>query len=299
MVRAFDCSRVVLLIAACGLAGCSRGPSAEERQINELRDELAKVQSDSDKLEQRLGKLEVDSAPRGDLRASDINPPAPPARSDSAPVATPRLRVVHVGPDGVEESSPPAETAGSLDAADPADTSPRPHIKIQGTGGDTTVTSGKGRARRVRNDRIEEIVPSSDTSAGGGSGGAPSALDPEAKRAYDAALALVNAKKYPQALEALAGFLVKWPDHPNADNAMFWRGECYYAQGQYAQAVEQFEGTIARFPLGNKLPDAILKLGLSRQHMGDPAGARAQFERLRRDFPHADATRRIPAGENP
>ena len=282
---------VYLALAASIVLGCSRGQSAEDRQLAELRDELAHVQATSDKFEQRLDKLEVDS---NDSRPP---PPAGPARSAAAPIATPSLRVVRLGPDGLEESSPPAETAASLEAADPADTTPRPHLKIQGSGGDTTVTSGKGKPRRVHNDRIEESGTADITPSSGGAG-VPSALDPEAKRAYDSALALVNAKKYPQALEALAGFLVKYPDHPNADNAMYWRGECYFAQGQYAQAVEQFEGVIARFPLGNKLPDALLKLGLSRQHLGDAAGARAQFDRLRRDFPHADATRRIP-GENP
>ncbi|HEY2509930.1 MAG TPA: tol-pal system protein YbgF [Polyangiaceae bacterium] len=279
---------VYLVVAASMVLGCSRGQSAEDRQLSELRDELARVQSESDKFEQRLDKLEVDS---NDARP----PPSLPARSTAAPIATPSLRVVRLGPDGLEESSPPAETAASLEAADPADTTPRPHIKIQGTGGDTTVTSGKGKPRRIKNDRIEESG-AADQGSSYGASSVPSALDPEAKRAYDAALALVNAKKYPQALEALAGFLVKYPDHPNADNAMFWRGECYFAQGQYAQAVEQFEGVIARFPLGNKLPDAVLKLGLSRQHLGDAAGARAQFDRLRREFPHADATRRIPEG---
>jgi tol-pal system protein YbgF len=122
-----------------------------------------------------------------------------------------------------------------------------------------------------------------------------SGLDPEAKRAYDAALALVNAKKYAEALEAFAGFLVKWPDHPYADNAMYWRGESYYAQGDYARAAAEFEGLVSRFPVGNKVADALLKAGMCHQKLGNAAKAKTFFDRLAREFSRSEAARRIPA----
>jgi tol-pal system protein YbgF len=283
------------------LAGCGGGKSAQEKQLDELRDELSHVQQTSDRFEERLGKLELDEADsKGDT------PPAPsaqlpPARSKAAPVATPPLRVVRIGPDGAEETAASSETAS--DASDPNDTSPRPVIRIQGSGTDATITDEKG--RRVRRggqhvEHIEETIPS-EGGAGGqsGQGGRPSALDADARRAYDAALALVNAHKYPEALDAFAGFLVRWPDHPNADNAMFWRGECYFARGEYNRAAEQYEGVLARFPLGNKVPDALLKLGMARAKLGNPQASREAFEKLRHDHPRSEAARRIPAEETP
>ena len=122
-----------------------------------------------------------------------------------------------------------------------------------------------------------------------------SALDPDAKRAYDAALALVGARRYPEALDAFAAFLVRWPDHPNADNAMYWRGESYFAEGELGRAAEQFEGVVARFPLGNKVPDSLLKLGICQQRLKNPAAARAQFSRLQREYPRSEAARRVPS----
>jgi tol-pal system protein YbgF len=119
-------------------------------------------------------------------------------------------------------------------------------------------------------------------------------LDPEAKRAYDAAIGLVNARQYDKALDALAAFLVKWPDHPYAENAMFWRGECYVAKGDCAHASEQLEGAVTRYPAGNKTADALLKLGLCSQKLGNPARAKAWFDRLSEQFPRSDAARRIP-----
>jgi tol-pal system protein YbgF len=276
--------------------GCSRGSSAEERQMSELRDEITRVQAESDKFEQRLDKLEVESADvRTDARPLDAPPTT--TRSLSAPIVTPPLRVVHLGPDGLEESGASAPPAPAAEA-DPNDSSPRPRIKIQGTGAEATITTEKGgKPRKLRNDRIDETLSPDDASASSLSAhasGRPSALDADAKRAYDAALGLVSSKHYAEALDALAGFLVRWPDHPNADNAMYWRGECYFAQGEYAQAAAQFEGVIARFPLGNKLPDALLKLGLSQAHLGNPQVARQEYDRLRHDFPHSDAARHIP-----
>jgi tol-pal system protein YbgF len=122
-----------------------------------------------------------------------------------------------------------------------------------------------------------------------------SALDPQARPAYDAALGLVRARQYDAALDALAAFLVKWPDHPYADNAMYWRGECYFAKGDYLHASEQFEGVVSRFPAGPKAPDAWLKLGVSHQKLGDPVKAKECFDRLARSYPRSEAAHHIPA----
>src|SRR5260221_11371122 len=106
-------------------------------------------------------------------------------------------------------------------------------------------------------------------------------------------MSLVNGRQFDKALDSLAAFLVRWPDHPYANNAMFWRGECYFAKGDYRRASEQFEGVIARFPAGSKVPDALLKLGMSQQKLGDPVKAKESFERLTELFPQSEAAKRI------
>jgi tol-pal system protein YbgF len=119
-------------------------------------------------------------------------------------------------------------------------------------------------------------------------------FSPEAKRAYEAALTLVRSKQYDKALDAWSSFLVRFPDHPYAENATYWRGECFYAKGEYARAVEQFEGVIARFPFGNKTPDALLKLGLSQQRLGSQDQAMKTFAELRDRYPKSEAMRQVP-----
>jgi len=75
---------------------------------------------------------------------------------------------------------------------------------------------------------------------------------------------------------------------------MYWRGECYFAKGDYLHASEQFEGTVTRFPAGNKAPDALLKLGMSHQKLGNPAKAKECFDRLAHAYPQSEAARHIP-----
>jgi len=87
---------------------------------------------------------------------------------------------------------------------------------------------------------------------------------------------------------------VKWPDHPYADRATFWRGECYFAQGDYARAAEELTGLLARFPASPKAPDALLKLGISQQKLGRLADAKECFDRLAQSYPQAEAARHIP-----
>jgi tol-pal system protein YbgF len=294
----FGSFRGPLLAAACfaclpSVAGCA-SRDAEEKQLASLRDEISRVQSASDTFSQRLDKLEVSSADvHSDGRGPDAT--AEPALSPAAPVATPPLRVVHIGADGEEEAGDTGETAGAVGSTD------EPRVRIQGSGADATVSTEASK-RRGDAPGTSSGATRSFTNANLGSslaahsGSRPSTYDDDAKHSYDAALTLVNAKHYAEAREALAGFLVKWPDHPMADNAMYWRGECYFAQGDYANAAQEFEGLLSRFPAGNKASDALLKLGISKRKLGDNDAARQRFDRLRREFPKSEAARHIPAG---
>jgi len=246
-----------LLFVALG--GCAR--DAEERQLDEMRATIDEVASERDRAE-------------ADMMASSIadTHSASAAERQPAPELAPPQSVSLGDVEGSLEE---------LDSADTEDPSPRPTIRIFGS------------PRVGRSGWSEDQVEQSTADDGSGPP-RPSALDPEAKPTYEAALALVSARQYDRALDALAAFLVKYPDHPYADNAMYWRGECYFAEGDYLHASEQFEGTVARFPAGNKAPDALLKLGMSHQKLGNPAKAKECFDRLAQTYPRSEAARHIP-----
>jgi tol-pal system protein YbgF len=274
-VRSVLALSATLAFGVAGLAGCAH-ETAEDRQLADLSRGVEVDQAAIDKME-----------PRIDEKSQLAKVPA--ALSDTVP-ASRGGNVVRYGDS--PEPAPPGDDA--LNGEDPNDTTPRPVIRIVG------VRPARRGVPGV--DHIDEVLP--DEPANGGQAGppirsgapAPSALSPEAHHAYDSALALVNAHEYDQALDAFAAFLVRWPDHPNADNAMYWRGECYYAKGEFARAAEEFEGATLRFPLGNKVPDCLLKLGLCQQKLGNAEKAKGYFDRLARDYPRSDAARRIPDG---
>lgn len=77
---------------------------------------------------------------------------------------------------------------------------------------------------------------------------------------------------------------------------MYWRGEAYYAKNDFGRAAQEFEAVVARFSTGAKVPDAMLKLGMCHERLGDVARAREDFQRLRNEYPRSSAATKIPSG---
>jgi tol-pal system protein YbgF len=246
---------VAPILAATLLLGCDR--DAEERQLALMTEQIDRLQVQRDQEDRAV--LETEAA---DTHFSEV-----PARKPAPAEAPPPAFDLGDGP-------APADDDAAGDTEDPT---PRPSIRVIGSG------------RGGRSDDPSSTVD--DTSA---PGARPGGLDPAAKPAYEHALSLVQSRQYDRALDELAAFLMKWPDHPYADNAMYWRGECYLARGDYLHAAEQFEGVVTRFPAGNKAPDALLKLGVAQQKLGNPVRAKEMFDRLQQTYPHSQAARHIP-----
>jgi tol-pal system protein YbgF len=118
----------------------------------------------------------------------------------------------------------------------------------------------------------------------------PPGSDPVVRQ-YQAALQHVAGRRFGEALGALDAFLRDHPQHPYADNAMYWRAEVLYAQRDYVGAERELLELLRRFPRGNKVPDALLRLGFCRERQGDVEGARAYFRRVRAEHPGTVAAR--------
>ena len=263
------------LLGLLGLSACSRAETAADRHMAEMNEAIASIQKDQDK-GSKVGKIEVEDKSTLGLPSASSAPPA-------AKTGTPAPRVVQLGGDDSGESD------------DPNDPTQRPEIRLVGTPG----AGGGTRSSRRGSIRFDDASGADSSSSSAAGSGRPSALDPEARRAYDQALALVNAKQHERALEALNAFLVRWPDHPYAENAMYWRGEIYFAEAQYLRAAEQFEAVVARFGGGRKAPDALLKIGMCHDRLGAPSRANEYWTRLKRDYPQSDAARKIPSSKEP
>jgi tol-pal system protein YbgF len=281
------------LFFACAWQLIACGHTGTEKGMLEMQDTITRLQRDRDTLEPSAALESSSSSPN----ATKSVPPKPSA---------PKVAVVRIAPEEEDESEPP-------DA-------PRPVIKITGQGGPAPTRRGTKRSSRDNMGRAEDKidvqeppgsdaadtpnlgrapVPGDSTQSTAPASGAkePSAFDPLAKKAYDEALSMVYGKRFDEALEAFAAFLVKWPDHPNADNAHYWRGECYFAKGEFAKAAEQFSGVVTQFPLGNKVPDALLKLAAARTKLGQTSEAKEALAKLQREYPRSEAARK--AKSNP
>ena len=116
-------------------------------------------------------------------------------------------------------------------------------------------------------------------------------LDEEPLSAYRAAYADVTAGKYDAAQVELRAFVKRFPRHDYADNAQYWLGECFYARQRYPEAAAEFRTAVARYPTGNKAPDALLKLAYSLIASGQSAEGRRLLSEIPTTYPRSEASR--------
>ena len=105
---------------------------------------------------------------------------------------------------------------------------------------------------------------------------------------YRAAVELVKAGKTEDAVTALRTFLKSYPRNDYADNAQYWLGEAYYGAKDYPHALVEFRATIETYPRGNKVPDALLKVGYCYQALGQAEKARAVLEQVVNLYPKTE-----------
>jgi tol-pal system protein YbgF len=108
---------------------------------------------------------------------------------------------------------------------------------------------------------------------------------------YDAAFALLQARKYDEAAPAFEAFLSQFPTSPRADNAVYWLAETHYVRGRYNDALPVFRRVIEQYPQSDKVPDALLKVGYCQDELGDRAAARQSLQEVMRQFPDTTAAR--------
>lgn len=111
------------------------------------------------------------------------------------------------------------------------------------------------------------------------------AMTSPAKAIYDAGLAKYNRGDFEGARGAFDEFLKKYPKSDLIPNALYWKGETYYSQKDYAQSILTFKEVTGRFPKHAKSAAALLKIGMSYDKVGDPDNAIFYLRALVEDFP--------------
>jgi tol-pal system protein YbgF len=106
---------------------------------------------------------------------------------------------------------------------------------------------------------------------------------------YDYALGLIKGGETRKGREVLAAFASKHPDHKLLPNVFYWKGETYYAEKDYENAILSYQDVIDKYPGGDKAPDAMYKQGLSFLALKDQKNARILFELLQSKYPRSSA----------
>lgn len=111
------------------------------------------------------------------------------------------------------------------------------------------------------------------------------------KAAYDYALSLYRAERFVDARKAFDTYLKRFPQTDLAANALYWKGETYYSQKNYPQAIMTFKDVAQKYPKHSKVPAAMLKTGMAYEMSGDVDNAAFYLRALVEDYPKSD-----PAG---
>jgi tol-pal system protein YbgF len=129
---------------------------------------------------------------------------------------------------------------------------------------------------------------SGDGSAGGGAAATDAGGDQAAySRAFDA----LKSTDYAGAITRFRDFIRTYPQSQLGGNAQYWLGEAYYVTHDYDNAVIAFRAVGDQYPQSPKVPDALVKLGLTQIDQKKLVDARATLKQVVQRFPGTDAAK--------
>ncbi len=117
----------------------------------------------------------------------------------------------------------------------------------------------------------------------------PGKMVSSSKAMYDTGLGKYRAGDFEGARGVFDEFIMKYPNDGLVPNTLYWKGETYYSQKDFTQAILTFKEVTGRFPKHHKSASALLKIGMSYDKVGDPDNAIFYLRALVEDFPKSDA----------
>jgi len=116
--------------------------------------------------------------------------------------------------------------------------------------------------------------------------------EPDEKQAYNEIISLIREEKaYDAAIGRLYEFIDKYPEGDLTVNAYYWLGEVYLAKPQLEQAKQAFTIVATRYADHRKAPDAIYKLGVTLNRLGETQEARRRMESVVNKYPESGAAK--------
>lgn len=90
---------------------------------------------------------------------------------------------------------------------------------------------------------------------------------------------------YERALATLDTLLAKYPESASATEALYYRGECLYAQGKKAEAIQAYTALVAKDRQHRLAPEATYAVGVAREELGEMEAAGKVYEAFLSRYP--------------
>ncbi|WP_326541149.1 tol-pal system protein YbgF [Pseudorhodoferax sp.] len=113
--------------------------------------------------------------------------------------------------------------------------------------------------------------------------------EPDERRTYDDAVALMRSGEFDKAALALAAFQRRYPSSGYGDSVRYWLGNAQYARRDYKEAINTFRTFVSAAPEHPRAPEALLALANSQAEMKDTKAARKTVEDLLKAYPKSEA----------
>ena len=108
-------------------------------------------------------------------------------------------------------------------------------------------------------------------------------------QAYADAFGLVRERRFEEAFQSFQAFVAAYPTSDKLANAHYWIGEVQLAQQKLEPARAAFKLVVDQFAGHSKRPDALYKLGVTQDRLGDLAGRKQSFDQLVAEYPQSSA----------
>lgn len=101
---------------------------------------------------------------------------------------------------------------------------------------------------------------------------------------YQRAYSLIASKQYDLAIPALKEYMSRFPEGKLMPNAYYWLGEIYLHQKKLDEALEAFMSVVNKYPASQKHGDAILKMGYVYDAQGNLGDAKRLYQQVSSSF---------------
>jgi tol-pal system protein YbgF len=109
------------------------------------------------------------------------------------------------------------------------------------------------------------------------------------KSLFDTGLEKYRAGRFSEALIDLKSFLSSNPDPSLVGDVQFWIGETLYSLGKYEDAILRYDTVVKKYSASDKVPDALLRQGMSFHKLGDDQTGNLVLQHLVQGYPASEA----------